>query len=382
MKEIYLDNSATTKPFDEILEGLKSKMGFCYGNPSSLHAKGLESEKILKQSKQIIADSLGAASGEIFFTAGGTESNNIALQGYVKANEKRLGWLVTSEIEHPSVKDVFRYFEKSGLKVRYIPVDSNGVLKVDEFEKFCQTEKVSLVSIMHVNNEVGSVQPIEEIIKLKKQYNFNLHIDAVQSYCKLKLSGLASNIELLSMSGHKIHALKGIGALYISKRIRIEPLYFGGGQESEIRPGTENIPGIWSIGKAVEIFEKYGPQALDKTRELKEYFIERVLNEINDTGINGLIDAQKSVPHIANIWFKGIPGEVMLHALEEKGIYTSTGSACSSRKKTVSHVLKAMGIKDDIAGSSVRFSLSILNTKEEIDYVIEKVSECVKYLRR
>jgi len=382
LKEIYIDNSATTRPFDEIIESLVTEMRTGYGNPSSLHSKGLESEKILKHSKQVVAGSLGVSSGEIFFTSGGTESNNIALQGYVKANEKRLGCLVTSEIEHPSVLDIFKYFQKIGFTVYYLPVDNTGIIRINQLEKICQKEKVSLVSTMHVNNEIGSVQPIEDIIRLKRQYEFVLHVDAVQSYCKLKLSSFAKSIDFLSFSGHKIHALKGVGALYIKKGVRIEPLYYGGGQEDGIRPGTENVSGIWSLGEAVEIFEKAGQQALVKTRELKEYFIGRVLDEITDTGINGTIDNQKSAPHIANIWFKGIPAEVMLHALEGKGVFVSTGSACSSRKKTVSHVLKAMGIKDELAGCSVRFSLSILNTKEELDYVVQALKECIRFLRR
>ncbi|MGE5329983.1 MAG: cysteine desulfurase family protein [Deltaproteobacteria bacterium] len=382
LREIYLDNSATTRPFDEIISNVGSGIEINYGNPSSLHSKGLESEKILKYSKQAAANSLGVSSGEIFFTSGGTESNNIALQGYVKANEKRLGCLVTSKIEHPSVLDVFKYFEKIGFKVYYLPVDKEGVIIIDELEKICQSQKVSLASIMHVNNEVGSVQPIEDIISLKKRYGFSLHVDAVQAYCKVKVSSFAKEIDFLSFSGHKIHALKGIGALYIKKGVRIEPLYYGGGQEDGIRPGTENILGIWSLGKAVEIFNKYDHQVLDKTRELKEYFVERILSEIADTGLNGTTNNEKSAPHIANLWFEGIPGEVMLHALEQKGIFASTGSACSSRKKTVSHVLKAMGIKDELAGSSVRFSLSILNTREELDCAIEGLKECVSFLRR
>jgi len=381
VKEIYLDNSATTRPFDEILDILGTEMKTSYGNPSSLHSKGLGAEKILKHSKQVIADSLGVSSREIFFTSGGTESNNIALQGYVKANQKRLGVLITSEIEHPSVLDVYKYFEKLGLKVYYLSVDNEGIIRTDELEKICREEKVSLVSIMHVNNEVGSIQPIDEIIAAKKQYGFALHIDAVQSFGKVRLANLTKNIDLLSISGHKIHSLKGIGALYIKKGIRVEPLYYGGGQEEGIRPGTENIPGIWSIGKAAEIFQRLGQQAIDIVREAKEYFVKRVLEEIAQTGINGTIDKKRSAPHIANIWFEGIPGEVMIHALEEKGIFASTGSACSSRKKKVSHVLKSLGLKDEYSGSSVRFSLSILNKKEELDYTVEILKECIKDLR-
>jgi len=382
LKEIYLDNSATTRPFDEILDILGTEMRASFGNPSSLHSKGLESEKILKHSKQVIADSLGVSSGEIFFTSGGTESNNIALQGFVKANEKRLGALITSEIEHPSVLGVYKYFEKLGLKVYYLPVDNEGIIRIDELEKICGEDKVSLVSIMHVNNEVGSIQPIEDIIAVKRKYGFALHIDTVQSFGKVKLSTLTKNIDFLSISGHKIHSLKGVGALYIKKGIRIEPLYYGGGQEEGIRPGTENIPGIWSLGKAVEVYQRLGQQAIDIVRESKEYFTKRILEEIAQTGINGTLDKQKSAPHIANIWFKGIPGEVIIHALEEKGIFASTGSACSSRKKKVSHVLKSLGLKDEYSGSSVRFSLSILNKREEIEYTIEVLKECVKKLRR
>lgn len=382
MEEVYLDNSATTRPFDEIIDSIQEELRTRYGNPSSLHMKGLESEKILKYAKQVVAGSLGVSSGEIFFTSGGTESNNIALQGYLKASQKRIGSVITTKIEHPSVLNIFKCFEKQGIKVYYLPIDDEGIIKLEEFEKILHAGKVSLVSMMHVNNEVGSTQPLDEITQLKRQYGFILHVDAVQSFGKIDISSLSKSIDFISFSGHKIHALKGIGGLYIRKGIHIEPLYYGGGQEECVRPGTENTLGIWSIGKAVEILKNNGAEAAEKMQELKEYFIERILEEIPQTGLNGILDKQKSAPHIANIWFEGIPGEVMLHALEQKGIYASAGSACSSRKKTVSHVLKAMGIRDELAGSSVRFSLSVLNTKEEIDYTIESLKECVKSLRR
>ncbi len=381
-REVYLDNSATTRPFDDILEEVGQTVGNSYGNPSSLHNKGLDSEKILKDARSKVANSLGVNSGEIFFTSGGTESNNIAILGAVRANEKRLGTIITSMIEHSSVLGVFRYLEKQGHKVKYLPVDKDGIISLEILEKYIQTDKVTLVSIMHVNNEVGAVQPLEELIRLKRRYEFILHVDAVQSYCKLPLQNICKDINLISVSGHKINAFKGIGVLYIKKGTRLEPVFHGGGQENYIKPGTENVPGVWSLGRAVDInlSGKYGH--FSKVRDLKNYFILRVMEEVQGAALNGTMDKYKSAPHIANISFEGIPGEVMLHALEERGIYVSTGSACSSRKRELSHVLISMGIDRELIKSSVRFSFSVNNNKDEVDYCLEAIKENVKLLAK
>lgn len=381
-REVYLDNSATTKPFKEITSEIGNIIEECYGNPSSLHDKGVSSEKLMKDSRQIIANSLGVNSGEIFFTSGGTESNNIAISGYVEANKKRIGKIITSFIEHPSVLNVFKKLESNGCDVEYLPVKRDGTININVLEDYLKNNQVSLLSIMHVNNEVGSIQPINEIIRLKRQYGFILHVDAVQSYCKLDLSTICKDIDMLSFSGHKIHALKGTGGLYIKKGTRINPICYGGEQEQGIRPGTENIPGIWSIGKAIEInySKKYG--TFENIRDLKDKLVSRVLEDVPIAELNGSLDSQNNAPHIVNIAFKGIPGEVMLHSLEQKGIYVSTGSACSSRKKELSYVLTSMGIDKELIKSSVRFSLSLFTSEEDIDYCVQAIKESVETLKR
>lgn len=371
IREVYLDNSATTKPFDDILEGFGPEMGNNYGNPSSLHKKGLEAEAIIKKSREVIAGSLGVNSGDIFFTSGGTESNNIAILGNVMSSGKRTGTIITSSIEHASVLSVFRYLEKSGINVEYLPVDKYGVIMLDILEKHLKSSPVSLVSVMHVNNEVGTVQPLSEIIMLKNRYGFALHVDAVQSYCKMNVQEIAREVDMVSISGHKVNCIKGIGALYKKRGTRLEPLMHGGGQQEFLRPGTENVPGIWAFGKAVEIniSKKYGDYY--NVRKIKEYFIRRLLEEIPGASLNGTMEAEKSAPHIANIALVGIPAEVMVHALEQYGIYSSTVSACSSRKRELSHVLNAMGVERKLIQSSLRFSFSIFNNKDDIDYCID-----------
>lgn len=381
-RECYLDNSATTRPYYEVIEGLSKILGESYGNPSSLHQKGVDSEKILKEARQAIADSLNIASNEFYFTSGGTESNNIAVLGAVNARKKRIGTIATTQIEHPSVMGVFKHLETQGIKVLYLPVDNEGLLDLDYFEKCLKNESITFASIIHVNNEVGSIAPLDEIIRLKNKYGFILHIDAVQSYCKLDFSDKMKNIDLLSISGHKIHAIKGIGGIYIKKGLKIEPVFIGGGQEGSVKPGTENVPGIWSLGKAVEVSKSKVYGSYEKVRELKNLFVDKLIDEVLEISINGPKDSKKSAPHIINVSFNKIPGEVMLHALEEKGIYVSTGSACSSRKSQLSHVLSSMGIERENIKSSVRFSLSIMNTKDDIDYCIDSIKQCISILRR
>lgn len=380
--EVYFDNSATTRPFDEICKEISEFLNKCYGNPSSIHQIGVEAEKTLKNARNVIAKSLGITSEEVFFTSGGTESNNIGVLGIVNANKKRISQLITTSIEHPSVLNLYKFLENQGYKVSFLPIDKEGIINIEVLESLLKKEPTTLVSIMHVNNEVGSIQPIEEVIKLKKQFGFTLHVDAVQSYCKLDLKKICKEVDLISFSGHKIHALKGIGGLVIKKGTKLEPIYYGGGQEKNVKPGTENMPGIWSLGRAVEInmSNKYGN--FEKVRELKNLLVNRILEEIPGTVFNGSLDTLKSAPHIANISFKGIPGEVLLHALEAYGIYVSTTSACSVRKREPSHVLMSMGIDRNLIKSSIRFSLSLTNTKDEIEYCIDSIKNIVKTLRR
>jgi cysteine desulfurase len=351
-----------------------------YGNPSSLHQKGVDAEKLLKEARATLAKYLGVTISEVFFTSGGTESNNIAIQGFINANNKRLGAIVTSEIEHPSVLNIFNYYEKQGLKVIYLPVDSKGVISMESLKKALSEQKISMVSVMHVNNEVGSVTPVNEILTLKRQHDFCLHIDAVQSFCKLNLASYSREIDMISFSGHKIHALKGIGGLYIKKGTKVAPVYFGGGQESGVRSGTENIPGIWSLGRAVQISGSGKYNSPEKIRMLRNKLIDKVMNLVANVKLNGSKDEEISAPHIINFSFDGIPGEVMLHALEQKGIYVSTVSACSAKKTNVSHVLAAMGVQKDLIKSAIRISLSALTDEADIEYCGDMIKECVEKL--
>lgn len=379
--EVYLDNSATTKCYDSVCDIVGRVMCQDYGNPSSMHRKGVEAERYVREAKETLARLLKVQEKEIFFTSGGTESDNLALIGCAKANHRAGRHLITSSIEHPAVLSAMHHLEEKGFRVTYLPVDKDGKIRLDALRRALCNDTI-LVSIMHVNNEVGSVQPLEEAVQIVKNFNRNIlfHVDAVQGFGKYRIYPKRMGIDLLSISGHKIHGPKGIGVLYINEKVKIKPIAFGGGQQRNVRSGTENVPGIAGVGVAAkEIYTNFDSK-IEKMRELKNYFIKGV-KKIERTTVHGCID-ETSAPHIVSVGFAGIRSEVLLHTLEEKGIYVSAGSACSSNHPAISGVLKGMGVGAEYLDSTLRFSFSEFTTKEEIDYTLESLYNCVPMLRR
>lgn len=383
-KEIYFDNSATTKVRKEVIDVILSTFNENYGNPSSLHKKGIQAEKAVEISREIIANALKCNSSEIFFTSGGTEANNLAIKGTAYRYKRRGKHLITSNIEHPSVINTFKYLENEGFDVSYIDVNKDGIVIIEELKKEITPETI-LVSIMMVNNEIGSIQPVEEISRIissQSQNKIIFHVDAVQGFGKIPIDVGNMGIDLLTISGHKFHGPKGIGALYVRSGIELIPLIAGGEQERGLRSGTENVPGIVGLGKAAELAVMGLKEFNSKVSELKERLSRRIIEEIPGVRINGPIcDDPHSAPHIINISFKGIKGEILVHAMEQYGIYLSTGSACSSRKSHSSHVLKAIGCEDEELEGAIRFSFSAFNTVDEVDYCVEKLKGEVKELR-
>ena len=376
--EIYLDNSATTKPYPEVVDKMVYALTTDYANPSSLHRKGIEVEKNIKLIRQDIARTLGAKDKEIYFTSGGTESNNAIIRGVANLYKKRKKHIISTEIEHPSVLQTLNDLEQDGFEVTYLKVDRDGKINIEELKNAIKPSTI-LITIMHVNNEIGSIQPIEDIGKYLKSLKdkIYLHVDAVQSYAKINFKPSRYNIDFMSVSGHKLHGPKGIGFMYIKENNRLKPLITGGGQEIGIRSGTENVPGIYGLGEAVKVINKDLNKTIDKISELKNLLKEEILNNIEDIKLNSPEDG---VCHILNVSFKDVRGEVLLHYLEQKGIYVSTGSACSSKKKG-SHVLNAIGLNQNEIEGAIRFSLSDLNTKEEILEVVKILKESVNDLR-
>lgn len=377
--EIYLDNSATTRVRDEIINNIVEIMVDNYGNPSSLHHKGFEAEKVLHYSKEKIAGLLKCSPEEIYFTSGGTEANNLAIRGFLKANKRRGNHIITTAIEHPSVLNTFLDLEKEGYRVTILPVDAMGYVDVGEVKKSI-VDETALISIMMVNNEVGTIEPIRDIAKITKDKGVALHVDAIQGFGKLEFNVKEYGIDMLSMSGHKIHAPKGVGALYINKDVRVSPIITGGGQENNIRSGTENMPGIVGMGKAVELLDGKIEANAMHMYNLKKRFVDELMDldgwSINGPGLN------ETAPHIINISFSGVRGEVLVHALEEYGIYVSTGSACSSKHSSQSHVLKALGLKHCAIQSAIRISTSIFNTEEEMIETARVLKQIIPELRK
>lgn len=380
--DIYLDNAATTKPLDSVIDTVATVMKDIYGNPSSLHKKGIEAEKVLKQAKELFAKHLGASGEEIFFTSGGTESNNTAIMGAAYAYQRNGKRIITSAIEHASVKEVFSYMESEGFEVVVIPVDREGYINEEILYNQIDQHTI-LVSIMHVNNELGTVQDIEKIghnIKAKNNKAI-FHVDAVQSFSKIPLHVKKAKIDLLSLSSHKFYGPKGTGVLYKNKDILMKSLIHGGGQQKNIRSGTENVPGIAGMAKACEYVFTHFDQLTSHYRMCKEYFCTRLLEEIEDVHINGPKISQ-GAPHIINVGFKGIKAEVLLHALEYNNIYVSSGSACSSNRVHQSGILEAIGNKGNDLDNALRFSFGIDTTKEDLDYVIDILKKQVALLRK
>lgn len=376
--EIYLDNSATTKPYQEVVDKMVLALTTQYGNPSSIYKKGIEVEREIKEIRRNIARSLGAKETEIYFTSGGTECNNTIIRSVANLNKKTKNHIISTVIEHPSVLNTLKDLEADGFEVTYLPVGKDGKISLEDLKNAIKKETI-LVSVMHVNNEIGTIQPIEEIGKYLKSLDEKVyfHVDGVQSYAKIKFRPSRYNIDFMSVSGHKLHGPKGIGFMYVKENNRIKPLLTGGGQEIGIRSGTENVPGIYGIGEAIRILNQDLEGTIDKVRGLRDLLKEEILANIDNVKINSPEDG---VCHVLNVSFRGVRGEVLLHYLEQKEIYVSTGSACSSKKKG-SHVLNAIGLTPDEIEGAIRFSLSDLNTKEEIMKTVEVLKESVSDLR-
>ncbi len=379
--EAYLDNSSTTRISDSVLDKMIRVYQIDYGNPSAMHSKGFDAEKYIKEAKEIIAGSLKVSPKEIIFTSGGTESNNLAVIGTAMAN-KRLGKRVlTTPIEHPSVGNAVRFLEEQGFEVAYIPVDDKGIVDLKALEEL-MTEDTILVSVMHVNNEIGSVQPLEEIGKLIKKSNPSVvfHVDAIQSFGKFQIRPKKAGIDLLSVSGHKIHGPKGVGFLYIREKTKVNPLILGGGQQDGMRSGTENVPGVAGLGQAVkESYENF-EEKIDRLYELRDYFTGEI-EKLDGCYVNGP-SGRNAAPQIVSVSFEGIRSEVLLHSLEEKNIFVSAGSACSSHKRAPSATLSAIGIRKDLLESTVRFSFNMETSREELDYTLAVLKELLPQLRR
>lgn len=375
--EVYFDNSATTKAYSEVIDVMGDTMRKFYGNPSSAHSLGLKAEDKLRQSRKVFGDILNCSEGEIIFTSGGSESNNFLLKGFIKPGLH----LITTKIEHPSVTDVCVYLEKQGVEVTYLDVNKFGQIDLQQLSQAIKKE-TAIVSIMHVNNEFGTIQNIEAIGKLikEKSNRAKFHVDAVQSFCKLKIDVQKCKIDLLSASGHKIHGPRGVGIAYIRKDLYPEPLIHGGGQERNFRSGTENLAAICGFATAAKKMSENMGENYGKVDLLKKYFVHE-LNVLDNILINSPL-TEGFLPYILSVSFQGVRGEVLIHALEDKSIFVSTGSACSSKKLSYSPILAHIGLNKKDAEGTIRFSFNEENTIEEIDYAIDNLNISLKFLRR
>lgn len=379
--EVYFDNSATTVVTDSVKDIVVKAMTEDFGNPSSMHMVGVNAEKYIKEAKENIAGILKVDPKEIYFTSGGTESNNMAVIGTANANRRSGNRIITTSVEHSSVASPMKYLEDMGFDVVYLPVDKYGVADIESLKRE-MTEDTILVSIMYVNNEVGAIQPVSEIGNYIKNVNPKVvyHVDAIQAFGKMEIKPKKEKIDLLTVSGHKIHGPKGSGFIYIRKNTKTAPIILGGGQQMGFRSGTENVPGIAGIGQASKDCYDNLEANVEKITQLKDYLIDK-LNAIDGVTVNSR-KGKDGAPHIVSAGFKGVRSEVLLHALEDKGIYISAGSACSSNKPAVSSTLKAMGVDKELLESTVRFSFSKFNTIEEIDYTIEQLNKLLPMLRK
>ena len=379
--EAYLDNSATTRVLDSVKDLMVTIMTEDYGNPSSMHRKGMEAERYVREARENIARTLKVQDKEIIFTSGGTESNNMALIGGAMANKRAGNHIITTRIEHASVYNPLAFLESQGFSVTYLDVDRKGHISLSDLQEALRPETI-LVSIMYVNNEIGAVEPVEEIGRIVKAYRPSIlfHVDAIQAYGKYEIRPKKQNIDLLSVSGHKIHGPKGVGFLYISEKAKVQPLILGGGQQNGMRSGTDNVPGIAGLGAAAEEIYRNLEKNNEHLYSLKEY-IAKGLERIPDIRINGM-PLREGAPQILSISVMGVRSEVLLHALEDREIYVSAGSACSSHKRKPSATLSAMGMSGDQIESTVRLSFSESNTIEEADCFLRAMEELVPMLRR
>ena len=379
--EAYFDNSATTKVLDCVKDAVVDAMCVNYGNAAAKHRKGVEAENLIREAKKAIADTLKVQEKEILFTSGGTESNNTALIGTALANRRAGKHLITTGVEHPSIYNTMSFLEEMGFEVTYLPVAHLGHISLEDLENAIREDTI-LVSVMYVNNEVGAVEPIEAISQCIKKKNPKtlFHVDAIQAYGKYKIRPKKQGIDLLSVSGHKIHAPKGVGFLYIRDGVKIRPILFGGGQQKGMRSGTENVPGCIGLGVAAREAYKDFDARIEKLYTLRERLIAG-LKPLGGVTINGSED-RTNAPQIVSASFEGVRSEVLLHALEDKGVYVSSGSACSSNHPGISGTLKGIGVKKELLDSTIRFSLGDLNTEEEVDYAIGVLGELLPVLRR
>lgn len=369
--EAYFDNAATTRVAPEVQKIVNQVMDIDYGNPSSRHEKGAIASRYVREAQEIIAKTLKCEPKEIIFTSGGTESNNMALIGAALANQRRGKHIISTRIEHASVYNPLLFLQELGFEITFLHVDSAGHVDVEELRRELRPDTI-LVSVMMINNEMGAAEPIEEIGKLIKKANPKtlFHVDAIQAYGKLKISVKRCNIDLLSVSGHKIHGPKGTGFLYIRDKVKVKPIIYGGGQQKDMRSGTENVPGIAGLGMAAKLIYENHNEKTEQLKRVKNAFIEGV------TRLEGVTDNSGEAPHIASISFQGIErAEVLLHALEAKGVYCSSGSACSSNHPAISGTLKAIGLADELLNATLRFSFSVYSTVEEAEYAVRVIAE-------
>ena len=381
MREAYLDNSATTRCFPEVVELMNKIYLEEYGNPSSMHHKGVEAERQITEAKKILAQILKVNEKNLLFTSCGTESDNIAIIGGAMANMRKGRHLITTVIEHPAVLESMKYLESQGFEVTYLPVDEYGIVSPDLVEQTVRDDTI-LVSVMHTNNEIGAVEPIQEIAKRIKAKNPSVlfHVDAVQGFGKAQIYPKKWGIDLLSASGHKIHAPKGTGFLYIGDKVKVKNLIYGGGQQGGLRSGTENVAGIAAMALSAKMLYGSLDEDLERLYSLKERLIRGAL-EIPDVTVNGRT-GKESAPHIVSLSVRGVRAEVLLHALEDKGVYVSAGSACSTNHPHPSDTLTAIGIDKDLITSTIRLSMSVMTTEEEIDAAVKALKEISPFLRR
>lgn len=375
MKTVYVDNAATTKVRQEVIDAM-NECNEHYGNPSSTHSMGQKIKELIDNARNKIAASIGAKSNEIIFTSGGTEANNLALQGFVNANDNIGSHIITTSIEHASVLNPVRYLRDTGCDVTYLPVDDGGVVDLQRLQMSIRRNTI-LISIMFANNEIGTIQPIKAIGDISKRYNICFHTDAVQAlgHCDIDVDELG--IDMMSMSGHKIYGPKGVGALYVKNTVDLAPIIYGGGQEYNLRSGTENVNAIVGFGKAVELLDKTETKHLST---LKNKLIDGVMGKIHDVRLNG--SSKNSLCSIVNLGFDGIEVETLLKMLDSKGIYASKCSACLADNFRPSHVLRAIGTPEDFAYGSLRFSFGRYNTESEVDYILDVLPELVEQLRK
>lgn len=374
--KVYLDHAATTPVDKEVLDAMIDFFNKKFGNASSLHSWGREAKEALEKSREKVAALINADADEIVFTGGGTESDNMAIKGIAFMHGK--GHIITSKIEHPAVLETCKYLEKKGFDVTYLPVDKYGMVNPEDVEKEIRDDTI-LITIMHANNEIGTIEPIEEIGKIAKKNNIVFHTDAVQTVGKISIDVKKMNVDMLSISSHKIYGPKGVGALYIKRGIKIEPILHGGGHEKGLRSSTENISGIVGFAKACEIAMKKMKEDVERMKKLRDKIIKNVL-EIEEAYLTG--HPEKRLPNHASFYFRGIEGESLILMLDSYGIAASTGSACSSKKLQPSHVLLAIGLKSEEAHGSLRITLGRENKEEEIDYFLDVIPKVIEKLRK